>query len=648
MQEYIKVAAATPSVHIAAPFRNAQAMLNLAKKHKDCHLIVFPELSITGYSCADLFAQNHLLQQAVDATFWFAKELHTMQFAGMAVIGVPLKADNTLFNCAVFIQSGRIVAVIPKQYLPNYKEFYEQRWFSPAQYRKSQQITLLSSQGEMQQVPFGEDLLICDPTGRLVLSADICEDLWTPIPPSSLACMAGANVIVNLSASNETIAKQDYRRDLVRMQSARCICAYLYASAGQQESTTDLVFSGHRIICANGSILAEDIFPEKGEQVITAIVDLQQLDRERQMTATFVANTQILPTYRKIVVTDLGKNINSELERQLKLNPLPFVSENWKARNRRCAEIAKIQATGLAQRLQKTGMEKLVIGMSGGLDSTLAFLVAVDAMRQLQLPLKNILGVTMPCVGTTSRTRSNAEILVKGYGADFLQIDIKEACKLHLRDIGHAEDVYDIAFENTQARERTQILMDLANMHHALVVGTGDLSELALGWCTYNGDHMSMYAVNSSIPKTLVKTLVQWHAQQKQQDFEGLQQVLEDILDTPISPELLPVSDIGEMQQKTEDTIGKYDLHDFFLFYMLRYGFDPAKILRLAKIAYPNIEPAYIQKTLKTFYSRFFTQQFKRSCLPDGVKVGSVALSPRGDWRMPSDADVTEFLKMIE
>ena len=646
MQDYIKVACATPKVAIAAPFKNAKAALQLATQHTDCEIVVFPELSITGYTCADLFAQSYLIQQAMEATLWLAEQLPQQGFAGMAVVGLPVQADNQLFNCAAFLQDGKILALVPKRYLPNYREFYEKRWFAPAFSRYSEEIILSTTKG-IQHIPFGENLLISNPEGTIVVAADICEDLWSPVPPSSLAALAGANVIVNLSASNETISKQDFRRDLVRMQSARCVCGYLYASAGQEESTTDVVFSGHDIICCNGSIKAESIYPEQGEGVITAVLDLEILKNQRQVLNSFMTEAKEFAPWKTIVAPTLGKAAPVITASQQHPNPMPFVPSTPEKIHRRCTEIAKIQATGLAQRLKKTGMKHLVIGMSGGLDSTLAFLVAVDAMEQLQLPLSNIFGITMPCVGTSSRTRSNAQALVEGYGATFQQIDIKEACMLHLRDIDHPEDVYDVAFENTQARERTQILMDIANMHDALVVGTGDLSELALGWCTYNGDHMSMYGVNGSIPKTLVKTLVQWHADTKQGAFPNLKEILYDILDTPISPELLPLSESGEMQQKTEETIGKYDLHDFFLFYMVRHGFAPAKIFALAKQAYPQLSHEYIQNTLQTFYRRFFTQQFKRSCLPDGVKVGSVALSPRGDWRMPSDADGSEFLSNI-
>ncbi len=645
MQEYIKVAAATPKVFIAAPKKNAEAALRLAKQHADCDVMVFPELSITGYTCGDLFAQSHLLRQAVFYTFWLAEQLPQNGFEGMAVVGLPVQADNQLFNCAAFLHNGTIAAIVPKQHLPNYNEFYEKRWFAGAKERHSDQLTLTSHTGQQVTVPFGEDILLCSQDERLVVATDLCEDLWAPIPPSSLACMAGANLIVNLSASNETVGKQEYRRDLVRIQSGRCISGYIYSNAGQEESTTDVVFSGHSLICSSGSLLAESIYPKENEGVITGILDLEILQNERQKLNSFMGQAGLLPRWRKVVLPALGKK--AVRTAAPKLSAMPFIPSEAQ-RDKRCGEIAKMQATGLAQRLRKTGMKHLVIGMSGGLDSTLAFLVAVDAMRELNLPLSNILGITMPCVGTTGRTRSNAELLVKGYGADFREIDIKKACMLHLEDIDHPKDVYDTAFENTQARERTQILMDIANMHNALVVGTGDLSELALGWCTYNGDHMSMYGVNGSIPKTLVKTLVQWHADTKQKDFDRLKEVLYDILDTPISPELLPVSESGEMQQKTEETIGKYDLHDFFLFHMIRHGFAPAKIFALAKAAYPEIDPCYIKNTLQTFYRRFFTQQFKRSCLPDGVKVGSVALSPRGDWRMPSDADASGFLEEIE
>ena len=650
MKEYIKAGAATPRVQIGAPAKNAAAILELAARHTDCAVLVFPELCITGYTCADLFGQSWLLEQALAETVALAARLPQAGFSGLAVVGLPVAADNQLFNCAAFLQGGKILALCPKRHLPNYHEFYERRWFAPAQARRSDSLALPDAAGNLVEIPFGEDILVCSPDGRLVIAAELCEDLWAPAPPSGFACLAGANLIVNPSASNETISKQDYRRDLVRMQSGRCVCGYIYASAGQDESTTDLVFSGHDLICANGAVLAENIYPDQNEGVITAVLDMQLLANERRGLNSYMSEQNTLPGWRKVVSPTLGASTApaEELARQMPVDPMPFVPSGEEEIGRRCAEIARIQATGLAQRLRKTGMDKLVIGMSGGLDSTLAFLVAADACKLLGLPADHVLGVTMPCVGTTSRTRSNAETLVRALGADFREIDIKAACVQHLRDLGHAEDVYDVAFENTQARERTQILMDLANMNGALVVGTGDLSELALGWCTYNGDHMSMYGVNGSIPKTLVKTLVKWHADTKGETIPGLREVLYDILDTPISPELLPVSDTGEMQQKTEDTIGKYDLHDFFLYQMVRRGFAPAKVYRLACQAWPEVSPAYIRTTLQTFYRRFFTQQFKRSCLPDGVKVGSVALSPRGDWRMPSDADGSEFLAAID
>ena len=640
--QYIKTAAATPRVSIGAPEKNAAAILELALAHTDCAVIVFPELCITGYTCADLFAQRWLLDAALRETMKLARALEAGGFAGMAVVGLPVRADRQLFNCAAFLQGGKLVALVPKRHLPNYNEFYEKRWFAPAANRKSSSLLLPDADGVPVEVPFGEDLLIASPDASLVLAADICEDLWAPVPPSSLACTAGANLMVNLSASNETIGKADYRRDLVRVQSGRCLCGYIYASAGQDESTTDVVFSGHNLICENAAVLAESIFPEGNQAVVTAVIDLHALESDRLRQNSFMS--EAADGWRTVTAPALGQPAAAPRAAE----PFPFVPPEGPVRSARCAEIARIQATGLAQRMRKTGMKKLVVGMSGGLDSTLAFLVAIDAMRLQKLPLDGILGITMPCVGTTGRTRSNAEALVRACGASFREIDIKAACTLHLSDIGHAPDVYDAAFENTQARERTQILMDVANMEGALVVGTGDLSELALGWCTYNGDHMSMYGVNGSIPKTLVKAMTAWHAQEKEAEFPGVAAVLHDILDTPISPELLPTSATGELQQKTEDTIGKYDLHDFFLYQMVRRSEEPRAILQLACAAFPDVDPAYIRATLQTFYRRFFSQQFKRSCLPDGVKVGSVALSPRGDWRMPSDADASGFLAELD
>ena len=640
-EQLVRVALAAPRVHIAAPEKNVNEMLAAVAENLDAQVLLFPELAVTGYTCGDLFHQTALIEAAWRETLRLARGARELGFGGLIAVGVPVASGGRLFNCAAYLYGGAPVALVPKSCLPNYAEFYEKRWFAPASARRGGTVVLPGPENEPLEFPFGEDLLICDWRGEVVIGTDVCEDLWVPVPPSSYACLAGANLVLNPSASNETVTKQEYRRQLVTAQSARCCCAYAYASAGQTESTTDLVFSGHGMICENGTMLAETLWPRPGE-VLRAVVDLEKTGAERVLHNSFLEQ-QGGPAFRTVRLA--GSLICPETERALAQRPLerlPFVPSTPEGLRERCAAISRIQATGLAQRMEKAGFERLVIGVSGGLDSTLALLVACGAMEQLGLPAAGILGVSMPCVGTTGRTRGNAQALVELLGAEYREIDIRAAVQQHLRDLGHAPDVYDVTFENAQARERTQLLMDLANQENALVVGTGDLSELALGWCTYNGDHMSMYGVNASVPKTLVKALVGWHAQRLGGEVRA---VLLDILDTPISPELLPVGKNGALVQKTEDTLGKYDLHDFALYHMQRGAYGPERIYRMACLAWPELEPGYIHTTLRTFYQRFFSQQFKRSCLPDGPKVGSVSLSPRGDWRMPSDADPAEFLK---
>ena len=643
--QLLTVAAAAPRVHIAAPEANAREMLALAVENADASVILFPELAVTGYTCADLFGQTRLLEASRRWLNWLAKEAWDKGVKGLLAVGAPVPADNQLFNCLVLLHGGAPVAVVPKSCLPNYGEFYEKRWFAPASARLSDHVLWPLENGECIQVPFGEDLLVADRTGAVVLAAEICEDLWAPVPPSGFACLAGADVILNPSASNETVTKSDYRRQLVKGQSARCDCVYVYAGAGDTESTTDLVFSGHGMICENGRLLAEQLYPAPGS-VIRAVVDVERVRTDRLRHGSYMESIRPAPWRTVRLAADLiDPAAQGHLLAQRPVERLPFVPDEPEKLDGRCAEIARIQATGLARRLAASGAKRAVIGLSGGLDSTLAFLAALQAMESLGRPAADVLAVSMPCVGTTQRTFGNAAALAQLTGAEYREVPIKNALEGHLKDIGHSADLYDTTFENAQARERTQILMDLANQEGGIVVGTGDLSELALGWCTYNGDHMSMYGVNASIPKTLVKAMVAWHARRMCDEQPRVTRVLLDILDTPISPELLPVGQDGALVQKTEETLGKYDLHDFALYHMLRGGYAPQRILEMACIAYPEVSRQTVRATLKTFYRRFFTQQFKRSCLPDGPKVGSVSLSPRGDWRMPSDAEAAEFLE---
>ncbi len=636
---YIRVGTAVPTMQIANPQANVLEiiqLLELAAKDQ-VKVLVFPELCLTGYTCADLFHQRLLLDQAQEALRLLLAA--TQKVDMLIVVGVPVESDNQLFNCAALLHQGKILGVVPKTFIPNYNEFYEKRWFSPAGGRISDTVVLCS-----QVIPFGERLLFQERSSSLCLGVELCEDLWMPIPPSSYHTLYGANLMVNLSASNELVGKAAYRKALVGQQSARCLSGYIYASAGPSESTTDLVFGGHVIIAENGAILEEKQFEES--RVVIADIDIEKLQNERRKSNSFMGNV-VPQIYRTIpfafqnAVTQMAPH---GLKRQI--DAYPFVPGNKEDRDVRCREIFTIQLNGLAQRLQKTGIKKAMLGISGGLDSTLALLVCLEAFTQLGYSYQDIHGITMPGFGTTGRTKGNAQDLMQELGINSREISITEASLLHFRDIGHDPAVQDITYENVQARERTQILMDIANKEGGLVVGTGDLSELALGWCTYNGDHMSHYAVNAGVPKTLVKYLVSWYVDTT--DNPKVSRILKDILDTPISPELLPPNPAGTIEQKTEDVIGSYDLHDFFLYYMMRWGFSPAKVYLLACKAFSgkfsNLE---ILGWLEVFYKRFFTQQFKRSCLPDGPKVGSICLSPRGDWRMPSDASATIWLNEI-
>jgi NAD+ synthase (glutamine-hydrolysing) len=636
--EYIRVAVAVPAIKVADPMFNAREIVSMAKKafkRKKAGVILFPELCITGYTCSDLFNQRVLINGAENALEVILNE--TKNLNSLIAVGMPVKADNQLFNCAVILKGGEILGVVPKTFVPNYNEFYEKRWFASSSSRISDKITLCG-----QEVAFNENLLFKDSISSMCIGIDVCEDLWVSIPPSSYHALYGANLILNLSASNETIGKPEYRREIVKVQSAKCIAAYAYSSSGQTESTTDVVFSGHALIAENGSIISEDRFSEKSS-IIYGDVDLEKLMNDRIKLNTFMGRREKL-NYSYINFR-LGFSENDDLEKEV--DPRPFVPSDLEERNRRCREILNIQSTGLYQRLVKIGAKKAIIGISGGLDSTLALLATVEAFKKLKMPMSNIVAVTMPGFGTTSRTYNNALILMSELGVTTREISIKDSCVQHFKDIGHNIDIHDVTYENSQARERTQILMDIANKENGIVVGTGDLSELALGWCTYNGDHMSMYGVNSSIPKTLVRYLVRWYAEE---ETEGeIQKALLDVCSTPVSPELLPPDNKGNIAQFTEKTVGSYDLNDFFLYNMLRNGYEPAKIYFLAKKAFKGeFSDETILEILKKFYKRFFSQQFKRSCLPDGVKVGSVSLSPRGDWKMPSDVSCKLWLEQLE
>lgn len=634
---FIRVGAIVNKLALANPLKNADVIIKEIKKAETLgvSIVTTPELSLTGYTCGDLFLQEQLLDDSIKALEQVLNETKDIDI--ISILGMPLRHDNQLFNCAVVTTKGKILGVIPKTYIPNYQEFYEARWFSSSKELITEEIEILG-----QLVPITTNILFQDKTLKeATFGIEICEDLWTVNPPSNNHALAGATMIFNLSSSNELIGKQEYRKSLVSSQSARTISAYIYASSGVMESTSDILFGGASMIYENGSILAENKRFELESNIITADIDVLKLANDRIKNRSFMKNTN-LEEY-KIIKLDIKDNIK-ELNREYK--EYPFVPSNELERNKRCEEIIEIQSTALARRLIQVGNPKCVIGMSGGLDSTLAFLVIVKAYEKLKRNPKDIIGITMPGFGTTDRTYQNSIDLVKEYGGTLKEISIKDAALLHMKDIGLPETDRSVTYENIQARERTQILMDVANMENGLVIGTGDLSELALGWCTYNGDHMSMYAVNTSIPKTLVRYLVAWV---KDTTDGKKKEVLQDILDTPISPELLPPDEAGNILQKTESSIGPYVLHDFYLYHFLRYGATPKKIYTLAKHTFKNsFSKEEIKKWLKVFIRRFFTQQFKRNCIPDGVKVGSISLSPRGDLRMPSDANYETWIKELE
>ena len=628
---FIKVAAATPKIKVADPAYNTEEILKIIDETEKngASILVFSELTISGYTCGDLFLQQPLLTECKNQLLRIVKATENKSM--LVVVGCPIVIKQKLYNCAIVISDGSILGIVPKTHLPNYSEFYELRHFT-------------SGEGLEEDLWFGEEfgyvnvavnqLFKCKEIPELVVACEICEDLWVPLPPSTYHAMAGATVICNPSASVETTTKESYRRSLVSNQSARLLAAYIYADAGEGESTQDVVYSGHHLICENGSVLAEA--KRFTNEIIYADIDVQKLAAERRKMTSFPGGQ-----------TD--DYFEQEFSLEVKENKItrtfpkaPFVPDNQDERDKRCDEILSLQSMGLKKRLEHTNCKHAVVGISGGLDSTLAVLVTARAFDLLDIPRENLICVTMPCFGTTDRTYQNAVSLIKELGATLKEVRIEKAVRQHFADIGHDENNYDVTYENSQARERTQILMDMANQYNGMVIGTGDMSELALGWATYNGDHMSMYAVNCSVPKTLVRYLVLYYAETT--DNKKLSEVLMDVLDTPVSPELLPPVD-GVISQKTEDLVGPYELHDFFLYYMLRFGFPKSKLYRMAKLTFDGVyDDETIKKWLDKFYWRFFSQQFKRSCLPDGPKVGSVAVSPRGDLRMPSDASPTAWI----
>ena len=626
---FIKVAAATPKIKVADPVYNTEEILKIIDEteKKGASILVFSELTISGYTCGDLFLQQPLLTECKNQLLRIVKA--TKKKDMLVVVGCPIIVNQKLYNCAVVINQGEILGIVPKTHLPNYSEFYELRHFT-------------SGEGLDEMVMIGEEYITvcanqvftCENIPELVIACEICEDLWVPLPPSTYHAMAGATVICNPSASVETTTKESYRRSLVSNQSARLLAAYIYADAGEGESTQDVVYSGHHLICENGSVLAEA--KRFTNEIIYADIDVQKLAAERRKMTSFPGGK-------------VGDYIEQTFSLKIKENKItrtfpkaPFVPDNQDERDKRCDEILSLQSMGLKKRLEHTNCKHAVVGISGGLDSTLAVLVTARAFDLLDIPRENLICVTMPCFGTTDRTYQNAVSLIKELGATLKEVRIEKAVRQHFADIGHDENNHDVTYENSQARERTQILMDMANQYNGMVIGTGDMSELALGWATYNGDHMSMYAVNCSVPKTLVRYLVLYYAETTEN--KKLSEVLMDVLDTPVSPELLPPVD-GVISQKTEDLVGPYELHDFFLYYMLRFGFPKAKLYRMAKLTFDGVyDDETIKKWLDKFYWRFFSQQFKRSCLPDGPKVGSVAVSPRGDLRMPSDASPAAWL----
>ena len=627
--DFIKVASACPNTRVSDVDYNVENILICINEaaEKNCKFIVFPELCITSYTCGDLFLQEHLLNKANEGIETLLNKTKDLDM--LIAVGSTLVTGSTLYNCAYLLFKGKILGIVPKSYIPNYSEFYEKRWFTEGISITNQKVDLHFQK----DIPFGTDLIfssnICN------FGVEICEDLWVTIPPSSYLSLMGAHIIGNLSASNELVSKAEYRKSLISNQSARSMCSYIYSSAGVHESTTDVLFSGHLIISENGTLLKENERFQRDNEVIYSHIDLFRLKSERMKNLSFRDSARFLNKVPSIVKFEFTNTKIKDFDRFIDKHP--FVPSSEKERDLRCKEIFNIQAASLAKRLEHTHSEKAVVGISGGLDSTLALLVIVKTFELLNLDKKNIITITMPGFGTTDRTYNNALDLCRELGTDLREINIVKAALQHFEDIGHDKNIHDVTYENVQARERTQILMDIANKEKGLLIGTGDLSELALGWCTYNGDHMSMYSVNPSIPKTLVRYLVKYVAQNESNKI--VSDTLMDILDTPVSPELLPKDSNGEIAQKTEDIVGPYELHDFFLYHFIKHGSTKERILFLAEHAFKNdYSKEEIEKWLDKFMYRFFTQQFKRSALPDGPKVGSISLSPRGDFRMPSDA----------
>lgn len=662
MKNMLRVAAVTPKVHIGSVSGNVKEIMTIYEQYRDsADIIVTPELSITGYTCGDLFGNRRLIDGARKGLIQLAMATATGQAA--LVVGLPFELEGELFNCAAFLQGGRVMAIVPKTYLPNYGEFYEKRWFSARRF-DAVMVNLLdscddgdsieygaSTQAAGSNVLFGNNIMIDMGTGdqKVKLAVEICEDAWTPVSPGRMLALAGAEIILNLSASNEVIGKASYRQRMIGSMSSECICGYVYVSAGMYESTSDLVFSGHNLMYENGKLLGEVEPFEDG--VLIRDFSLTKIRHDRIANKSF-ADCKRMMDDREYVTVKCDKPLMDNGNVLMRVKMTPFVPSGNKLQ--RCLSIFKMQVAGLQRRIEATSCKCVVVGVSGGLDSTLALLVSAQAVKNAGLPANTVVGITMPGFGTTDRTKNNSKELMRFLGCDSREISIAASVRQHFEDIGQDERVHDITYENCQARERTQILMDVANKEGGFVVGTGDLSELALGWCTYNGDHMSMYAVNTSIPKTLVRTLVDEVGHYMEKDgFEGIAPVIEDIIDTPVSPELLPPNPDGTIAQKTEDTVGSYILHDFFLYYTLRYGMSPEEVNLLCKEAVRqsdvyNFSDVEIDKWQKVFYTRFFRQQFKRNCMPDGVKVGTVSVSPRGDLRLPSEIEFEDFIENIE
>lgn len=639
MRGLVRVGAAVPSLALGNVKENMKRHLAMMREAKEKHvsIVTFPELSLTGYTCGDLFFQRRLLDDVTDALLALKDE---MPEEILAVVGAPLEIEGALYNCAVVLHKGEIISAVPKTFLPNNGEFYEKRWFQSGDARRDASVAIPKLKTDVcRQAIFETEDGVC-------FGIELCEDLWAPLPPSTMLSVEGAEIILNLSASNELLSKREYRQQLISQQSARCQCGYVYVSAGMGESSSDLVFSGHSVIASCGTVIRESEGYLADNYLMTADIDIDRIRADRMKQSSFAdCAAQVRAMWKQepnILRTMENALLPDDAVPDYRVSKHPFIPSDKASRQLRCAQILAMQATALARRLAVTG-GKVVVGISGGLDSTLALLAACKAVDMLHLPRTNILGITMPCFGTTDRTYHNALDLMTSLGVSQREIPIHNAVRQHFADIGHDESDHSVTYENCQARERTQVLMDVANKIGAIVLGTGDLSEIALGWCTYNADHMSMYGVNSGVPKTLVRWVIQTAAENEA--FSSSRECLQSILDTPISPELLPPDEKGNILQQTEDVVGPYALHDFFLYYAIRFGYPPKKVFDLCCIAFQDdFSCETILKWLKNFYRRFWTQQFKRNCMPDGVKIGSIALSPRGDWRMPSDAQYKAWM----